>query len=120
METVEEIREAAESVHDSLGVGFTESVYHRALMVELSDSGVEHSSETTIPITYGGHSVGRRRPDLMVRTEDGLAVVELKAGTSSGEKQLLQYLDLLADDDNFDVSRGILIQFNEELAIHHR
>lgn len=110
------VLEAAEEVHKSLGPGFTESVYHSALQVELSKRGIEHSSETTIPIMYDGHPVGRRRPDLIV-SEDEKTVVELKAGSKSGENQLLQYQDILEDDDNFDIQNGILIRFNDELEI---
>lgn len=112
-----ELFDAAEAVHDELGHGFTESVYHAALLTELSNRGIETSTETTIPVFYKGHSVGRRRPDLMVTDGSSRIVVELKAGSKSGEAQLLQYLDLLGEDNNFNIGKGVLIQFNSDLNI---
>lgn len=112
-----EVFDAADAVHDELGAGFTESVYHSALQVELSARSIEHSSETTIPIFYKGHNVGRRRPDLMVDDGGQKIVIELKSGSTSGEDQLLQYLDLLGDDANYDIKKGLLIQFNDDCEI---
>lgn len=114
---MEELNEAARAVHDTLGNGFTENVYHRALERELSERGIPFSSEGSIPIFYKDSPVGRRRPDLFVEGEDGTIIVELKAGTNSGDRQLLQYLELLGEDNNFDISEGRLIQFNAECEI---
>lgn len=113
----DKINDAAKTVHKEMGAGYTESVYHSALQVELSRRGIEHSSEGTIPIIYRGKPVGRRRPDLFVETEAGVVVIELKAGTNSGDQQLLQYLDLLDQDNNFSIVEGRLIQFNSDCEI---
>lgn len=115
------LKEAAERVFDELGSGWTESVYHSALQRELSERGIPFHSEGTIPIIYRGAPVGRRRPDLFVMTEYGTIVVELKAGSSSGEEQLLQYLDMSTADDNLDeIVGGVVIRFNEELEFDYR
>lgn len=117
----ERLREAAQEVHDELGPGFTESVYHSALQRELSERGIAHHSEGTIPVMYKGAPVGRRRPDLFVVTDYGLLVVELKAGSSSGEAQLAQYLGMTATDDNLgEVVGGVVIRFNEELEYDYQ
>ena len=115
--SVSEIEEAAEAVHDELGAGFSEAVYHRSLEAELSDRGVSFTSEGSIPVFYKSQPVGRRRPDLFVKDGDSTIIVELKAGSGRGSDQLLQYLDLLSDDSNFDISSGVLIQFNDDLEI---
>jgi len=109
--------DAAEEVHDALGAGFTESVYHRALEAELSERGVSFSSEGSIPVFYKGTPVGRRRPDLFVKDGDQTIILELKAGSSRGDAQLLQYLDLLGEDSNFDISKGMLVQFNDDVEV---
>lgn len=114
---MEELAEAVEEVHETLGPGFTETVYHSALLVELSKRGIETSTEATIPVLYKGHSVGQRRPDLFVESEDESLVVELKAGSDRGDEQLLQYLDLLDGDGNFDIDEGWLVKFNEDVEI---
>jgi GxxExxY protein len=113
MSVEDDIISAAEEVHKELGAGFTEAVYHRAFEHELSSRGIGFSSEGTIPIFYKGTPVGRRRPDLFVNDGDEKIVVELKAGSDSGDGQLLQYLDLLESDNNLDISKGILIKFND-------
>lgn len=116
----ERLKEAAQEVHDRLGPGFTESVYHSALQRELSERGIAHHSEGTIPVIYKAAPVGRRRPDLFVVTDYGLLVVELKAGSTSGEAQLQQYLGMTADDENLgEIVGGVVIRFNEELEYEY-
>lgn len=67
---------AAIAVHRQLGPGFVESVYQRALGVELEQRRIVHARECEIEIFYGGTLVGRHRLDLVA---DGGIVVELKA-----------------------------------------
>lgn len=112
-----DIVEAAEAVHEELGPGHTESVYHRALEYEFSNNDIQFSSETTVTIFYKGMPVGTRRPDMMVETDDGNIIIELKSGTERGEEQLRSYIQILEDDANFEVDSGMLIQFNDELLI---
>lgn len=113
---MDELKAAAEEVHDELGAGFTESVYHSALQRELSERQIPFHSEATIPVMYKGAPVGRRRPDLFIVTDYGLVVVELKAGSSSGDAQLKQYLGMTTADENLgEIIGGAVIRFNEEL-----
>lgn len=112
------VKDSSKEVHDVLGSGYTENIYHRSLEAELSDRGISFTSEGTIPVLYKGRPVGRRRPDLFVADGDSTIIVELKAGSTSGNDQLLEYIDILDDDSNFDISRGILIQFGDTLDIH--
>ena len=67
---------AAIAVHRQLGPGFVESVYQRALGIELTTREIIYSRECEVEICYGGFVVGRHRLDLVV---DGGIVVELKA-----------------------------------------
>jgi len=68
--------EAARVVHAALGPGFIESVYGRALRVELSSSGFQVDREKAIKIWYGRCLVGKHRLDLVV---DQCVIIELKA-----------------------------------------
>lgn len=118
---MEKLKEAAERVHEELDSGFSETIYHSALERELSEQGVAFHSEGTIPVMYRGAPVGRRRPDLFIITDDGLVVVELKAGSSSGDAQLKQYLGMTTEDDNLDeVVGGAVIRFNKELEYSYQ
>ena len=113
------ILDAVSEVHDELGSGFTETIYHSALSRELSERGIAHASEVSIPVFYKGVSVGRRRPDMFIMNDDGEKIItELKAGSSSGEEQLDQYMDIISDDDNYtDIVGGCLIRFNDPVAV---
>lgn len=115
----ERIEEAAQEVFDELGAGWSESIYHKALIRELADRGIPHYTEGSLSVMYKGGSVGTRRPDLLVHTEDGRSIiVELKAGSNSGWFQLEQYLDMAEKSNDLgEIRGGVLIQFNEELSV---
>lgn len=115
MDTVDELIEAANDVHDALGPKHTESTYHSALERELSERGIGFTSEGTITIYYKGSPVGKRRPDMFVDADDGQIVVELKAGSMAGEEQLRNYENILSDDNNFNISSAVLIRFNDDI-----
>jgi len=70
------IVEAARAVHRTLGPGFLESIYCRALISELKSRGMPIQREKQIKIWYGTQLVGKHQLDLVV---DGSIVVELKA-----------------------------------------
>lgn len=117
---MDELKEAAQEVHNELGSGWTEAIYHSALQRELSERQIPFHSEATIPVMYKGAPVGRRRPDLFIITEYGLVVVELKAGSSSGAAQLKQYLGMTTEDENLgEIIGGAVIRFNEELEYEY-
>jgi GxxExxY protein len=53
-------------VHQTLGAGFLEGVYRRALVIELRKQGLVTEVEREIGVYYDGHEVGRHRLDLLV------------------------------------------------------
>ena len=67
---------AAIEVHRRLGPGFLESVYERALIIELRKRGLAAEVQKELVICYEEEEVGRHRLDLFV---DNTIVVELKA-----------------------------------------
>jgi GxxExxY protein len=72
----ERIIGAAIEVHRRLGPGFLESVYEKALIIELRKRGLAVQDQVEIVVTYDGVEVGRHRLDLLV--EDTI-IAELKA-----------------------------------------
>ena len=62
-------------VSNTLGAGFAERLYHRALLIELKNRGLHARSECTFPVFYKGTKVGDYHPDILV--EDTL-ILELK------------------------------------------
>jgi GxxExxY protein len=71
----EGILAAAFEVANTLGVGFLEKVYQRALLRELSFRGLRATSETSLKVTYKGQNVGEYFADIVV---EGCVMVELK------------------------------------------
>lgn len=75
LELTERIVGCVIQVHRTLGPGFLEKIYRRALRIELRKQGLAIESEKDVVILYDGHIVGRHRLDLVV---EGSIVVELK------------------------------------------
>ncbi len=63
-------------MHRELGPGFIESVYEKALVVELRQRGLNVAEQVEIPVMYKGVQVGKHRLDLLINRT---IVVELKA-----------------------------------------
>ena len=53
-------------VHQTLGAGFLERVYRRALIIELRKQGLVTRVEQEIDVYYDGQLVGKHRLDLIV------------------------------------------------------
>ncbi|MBK1990076.1 GxxExxY protein [Sphaerospermopsis aphanizomenoides BCCUSP55] len=99
---------AAIEVHQVLGSGFLEEVYHRALREEFLFRQIPHTFEHPVKLHYKGRLVGEGKLDFLVG--DSL-IVELKAVqslTPIHEAQVLSYLKMtkypLALLINFNVS----------------
>ena len=102
---VREIMNAAGRVHDTLGPGFLESIYARALGSELRSRGLAIEREKQVRIWYGSQIVGKHNLDLIV---EGMAIVEVKANHGSlaiHSAQLRSYLRAT------DCAVGILVNF---------
>jgi len=78
-DVVYRILDAARVVHATLGPGFVESIYGRALTRELKGNGFQVDREKTIKIWYGSLIVGKHRLDLLV---EETVIIELKASRS--------------------------------------
>ena len=106
----------ADLVYQALGTGHSESVYHRAMEVELRARVIRFETKVILPISYRGLNVGYGEADLIVYTDDepGGLIVELKATTyaprASERAQLKSYLR--ARQSN----HGVLINFRQPTA----
>lgn len=74
-ELTDQIIGAAIEVHRRLGPGFLESIYEKALVIELRKRGNVVESQVIVDVLYDGQAVGQHRLDLLV---DRTIVVELK------------------------------------------
>ena len=95
----------AMKVHATLGAGFLESVYHKALAHELRKAGLNFESEKALSASYDGVLVGEFSADLLVEAD---LIVELKAVqnlATAHEVQTVNYLVATGKDT------GLLLNF---------
>ena len=70
---------AAQEVFNTIGLGFEEKIYQRALALELPAQGLEYSREVQIDVFYKGEEVGNKRVDFLIDDPTGAVMVEIKA-----------------------------------------
>lgn len=101
---------AATEVHRTMGPGFEEVIYQRALAHELPAQGLEFNREVWIDVEYKGQSVGRKRVDFVIGATGQLSSVllEIKAKGALEEVDFIQTLSYLKAS-GFNV--GLLINF---------
>lgn len=75
-ELTDKIIGAAIEVHKQLGPGFIESIYEKALMIELRKCDLQVKAQKEVIVKYDGIEVGRHRLDIFV---EETIVIELKA-----------------------------------------
>jgi GxxExxY protein len=103
------------AVHKELGPGFIESIYRKAMCVELESRNLAYEEERPIRVLYRGVEIPGQRVDLIV---EGLIIVELKAVAKLDRvhrAQLISYLKTTG------LRGGLLINFRVPLlkdAIH--
>ncbi len=97
----------AMTVHKTLGNGFQEVIYQRALYIEMRLAGIDCSREFEMPIFYREQQIGTRRVDFLV---ENVISVELKAITKLEDVHLAQAINYL---EAYNLEIGLLINFGE-------
>jgi GxxExxY protein len=95
-------------VYTQLGYGFLERIYENALMIELTEIGLNCQRQHPIPVYYKEQIVGEYFADIVV---EGKLILELKAADyiiEEYEYQLLNYLKAT----NIEV--GLLLNFGKK------
>ena len=95
----------AMKIHSTLGNGFREVIYQRALEIELKLEGLEFIRELEMPIFYRDKKIGSRRVDFFVERE---IMVELKAVIHLEDVHLAQAINYL---EAYNMKTGLLINF---------
>ena len=95
----------AMKVHSTLGNGFQEVIYQRALAIEMKRQGLEFEREMEMPVMYEEFQVGTRRVDFFVENK---VMLELKAVTKVEQVHLAQALNYL---EAYKIEIGLLINF---------
>jgi len=104
-EITEKIIGSAMKVHGTLGNGFQEVIYQRALQIEMNDAGLQFEREFNMPVYYKGRNIGERRVDFFVEKN---IMVEIKAIVQLENVHLAQAKNYL---EAFNMQVGLLINF---------
>jgi GxxExxY protein len=92
-------------VHATLGNGFQEIIYQRALEIEMGLANLKFEREMAMPIMYREEHIGTRRVHFFV---EGEIMVELKALAQLEDIHLAQAINYL---EAYQVRTGLLINF---------
>lgn len=105
----EKIIGCAITIHKSLGPGLLESIYEKAMCIELKENNLNYESQKQIPVYYKNTNLGLFKIDLVVENQ---IILELKSTERMDpvyDAQILSYMKL----GNFKF--GMLINFNSSL-----
>jgi GxxExxY protein len=111
----------AMEVHRHLGPGYLESVYEKALMIELRRAGISCQSQMPLNVTYRGEVVGEFVADIVV---EGRVIIELKACQTlhqRHEAQVVNYLVATGYEIGLLINFGSdSLQFKRKFRLFHR
>ena len=95
----------AMKVHSTLGNGFQEVIYQRALAIEFYKQGISFQREMEMTIYYEGEDIGTRRVDFFAEQN---IMTELKAIIKLEEVHLAQAMNYC---QAYNLPIGLLINF---------
>lgn len=98
----------AMKVHSTLGNGFQEVIYQRAMCIEMDKLSLSFQREMEMTIYYEGIDIGTRRVDFFVEEE---IMVELKALIKLEDVHLAQAMNYC---QAYNLPVGLLINFGSK------
>jgi GxxExxY protein len=102
-------------IHNKLGPGFPEKIYHNALIVLLKKHKVKFETEKQFSVEFESVKVGEFRCDLIIEEE---LILELKAVEGNMPKlfsdKMIAYLKAA------DMLRGLLVNFGNASCVVKR
>jgi GxxExxY protein len=104
----------AMQVHSTLGNGFQEVIYQRALEMEFQLAGINFQREFEMPIFYRGRKIGMQRVDFLV---EGVLSVEIKAQLALEDVHFAQAINYL---EAYNLEIGLLINFGARSLVFKR
>ena len=104
----EKIIKAFYTVYNTLGYGFLEKVYERAMMIELKKLGLNCMNQVQIKVFYANQIIGDYVADIIVENKILVELKAIKHLSKQDEAQLLNYLTAT----KYEV--GLLFNFGKE------
>jgi len=92
----EACRQSLLEIHKEVGVGYTNTIYRKMLLVELSDRGLSHDAEVEVTPTFHGEPVARSPiTSVLVEGQVLVEVTALNDEISASDRRVVQtYLKL--------------------------
>jgi GxxExxY protein len=100
------------AVHRQLGPGFLESIYKKAMSIELTKTGLSYESEKAVAVIYDGVAIHGQRLDLIVEEAIVVELKSVKGLEDIHQAQVLSYLRTTG------LRLGLLINFR--VPVLHR
>lgn len=91
-ELSEQLESCFRQVYKSLGYGFLEKLYEKALRLELERRGLAYSLKPKLDVFYEGVAIGHFFPDLLVQDMVIVEIKSIEALRSVHEVQTVNYL----------------------------
>lgn len=113
-ELIKKVIGTAYKVHNNLGVGFLESVYEKAMIIELEKLGLEVKRQNKMSVIYEGEVVGDFYADILVESRLILELKTVEQFSKAHDRQLINYLVATDTDD------GLLINFGESVQVRRK
>lgn len=103
------IRGSIFDVYNELGPGLLESVYEKALIIEMRCRGLKVQNQVMFEVLYKGSSLGtQQRLDILVNDQVIIEIKSVEALQPVHHKQLISYLKLTGKP------LGFLVNFNTD------
>mgnify|MGYP005609282471 CR=1 FL=1 len=121
MKSKEEISElthriigCAMTVHNTLGNGFQEVIYQRALAIEFRYQNISFVREMDMELFYRSEPIGTRRVDFFVEGEVMLELKAVEVLNGIHKAQAINYCEA------YNMPDGLLINFGSTSLQYHR
>ncbi|MEK7272006.1 MAG: GxxExxY protein [Nitrospirota bacterium] len=101
-------------IYDELGSGFLESVYEKALMIELKDIGLKADNQKSLDVYYKNQLVGEFKSDIIAEDKIIIEIKSVTKLTAQHEAQLINYLKATG------IKVGLLVNFGDKLEFKRR
>tara|TARA_Y100000816_G_C26098760_1_gene581920 strand:- start:765 stop:1268 length:504 start_codon:yes stop_codon:yes gene_type:complete len=111
---VDFIINSANEVFSTLGKGFVESIYHKALLVDLYKTNYTIETKKIIPINYKNTNVGYVESDIIVYDNNTTVIIELKAQDKDlNTKEIMQVQKYMRNITQQNII-GLVINFPQK------
>jgi GxxExxY protein len=107
-ELTEKVIGCAMTVHSTLGNGYPEKIYQKALAIELRYNNVQFVEEKEMDVYYRNEKIGKRRVDFLIENNITLEIKAVSVLEDSHLNQAINYLEAL------NLPIGLLINFGSK------